>query len=376
MSKICHISTAHISFDPRILFRECSSLTESGFDVSLVIQSDSAEVINGVKIVPLKKTTNRLFRMFVLTWIAFFKALKTKSDIYHFHDPELIFHGVLLRLIGKKVVFDVHENIHLQIKDKDWLPLNKFIAYVYLVFDYIAAKAFYLILAEKSYENHYKRFNAKYIVVYNYPDISFFKNYINSNRYELTHNEIFYSGGIFHNRGIDVIIKALNILHKKEIPFYFHCIGKYTSDYMNEINSMPEYKEIKDFIKFYGYKPINEGYEIAKSCKVGLAILRPIGNYLQSYSTKNFEYMAIGLPTITSNFKLYTDIYDTYPCGVCVNPIDEIEIANAIENIFNNKDGIAQQYSEVGIATAKNYFNWYSEAEKIKNLYLMLLEEK
>lgn len=374
MNKVCHISTAHILYDPRVLYRECSSLVNAGFEVSLVIQADSNQTINGVKIVSLKKTSNRFFRIFFLTWVAFFKALKTKSEIYHFHDPELVFHGLLLKLLGKKVVFDVHENIHLQIKDKEWLPLNKVIANLYLVFDYVASKSFTLILAEKSYVNHYKKFTSNYIVVYNYPDVNFFNEYINEQRSSLTQNQIFYSGGVFHNRGIDVIIKALNILHQKNIPFYFHCIGKYTNEYLEEISNMPEYAAIKDYIKFYGYLPINQGYTIAKNCKVGLAILRPIGNYLQSYSTKNFEYMAIGLPTITSNFKLYTDIYDNYKCGICVNPIDENEIANAIEVIFDNKDGIAQEFSKIGIETANKYFNWTSEAEKINQLYQDLLK--
>lgn len=374
MNKVCHISTAHILYDPRVLYRECSSLVNAGFDVSLVIQADSNQTINGVKIVSLKKTSNRFFRIFFLTWVAFFKALKTKSKIYHFHDPELVFHGLLLKLLGKKVVFDVHENIHLQIKDKEWLPLNKVIANLYLVFDYVASKSFTLILAEKSYVNHYKKFTSNYIIVYNYPDVNFFNEYINEQRSSLTQNQIFYSGGVFHNRGIDVIIKALNILHQKNIPFYFHCIGKYTNEYLEEISNMPEYAAIKDYIKFYGYLPIDQGYTIAKNCKVGLAILRPIGNYLQSYSTKNFEYMAIGLPTITCNFKLYTDIYDNYKCGICVNPIDENEIANAIEVIFDNKDGIAQEFSKIGIETANKYFNWTSEAEKINQLYLNLLK--
>ena len=373
MIKVCHISNVHNLHDPRILYRECTSLVNANFDVSLVIQADKHEIINGVKIIPLKKTNNRVYRMFCLTWVALFKALKTKSKIYHFRDPEFIFHGCILRLLGKKVVFDVHENISLQIKEKDWLPFNKVISKAYIVLDFIASKLFYLVLAEKSYDAHYKKFNAKSIIVYNYPDLPFFKEYINSDRIKRETNEIFYCGGVFHNRGFDVIIKALYLLKQKNIPFYFHCIGRYSSDYLNGIYEMPEYNEIKNQIKFYGYLQLNEAYEISKSCKVGLAILRPIGNYMNSYSTKNFEYMAIGLPTITSNFKLYTDIYDVYPCGICINPVDPKEMMDAMVKIFNNEDNIAKSFSFVGIEVSEKYFNWETESIKIKDLYNNLI---
>lgn len=375
MTKVCHFSTVHILHDPRVLYRECMSLAKHGYDTYLVIQADKAETINGVKIVPLKKRRSRFARIFFSTWVAFFKVLKLKADIYHFHDPELIFHGILLRLLGKTVVFDVHENIYRQIYDKDWLPLRKMVARFYMLFDYLASKCFYLVLAEKSYEAHYARFNARSITVYNYPDIAFFRDYINTSREQLPDNQLFYSGGVFYNRGFDVIVKALAILKQKKIPFFFHCAGKYTPEYMQVLEAMPEFAAIKSQVKFYGYLPLVQGYRIAQSCKIGLAILRPIENYKQSYSTKNFEYMAVGLPTITSNFKLYTDIYDKYPCGLCVNPESEAELAQAIELLLSDK-AMARRFSETGIRASETTFNWDTEFAKIADLYARLLRKK
>ena len=82
--------------------------------------------------------------------------------------------------------------------------------------------------------------------------------------------------------------------------------------------------------------------------------------------------MAIGLPVITSNFKFYKNIIDKYKCGICVNPLDPAEIANAIEYIIKNPI-IAKQMGLNGIKATEEIFNWENEKKKIINLYKNLI---
>ena len=104
--KICHISTVHSHNDDRIFYKECVSLKNAGFDVSFVVKHTENCIIDGVKIVALPISNSRFYRIFILSFIAFFKAFKTKSSVYHFHDPELMFIGILFRILGKKVIYD------------------------------------------------------------------------------------------------------------------------------------------------------------------------------------------------------------------------------------------------------------------------------
>ena len=94
MIKVCQISSAHNTYDTRILLKECCSMAKNGYDVSLVISATKDEDYKGVKIRAIKKYENRFKRMTLTVFSALRKALSTKSKIYHLHDPELFFVGI------------------------------------------------------------------------------------------------------------------------------------------------------------------------------------------------------------------------------------------------------------------------------------------
>ena len=49
-------------------------------------------------------------------------ALAERANIYHFHDSELILVGLLLGLRGKRVIYDVHDDLPRQVLSKRYLP--------------------------------------------------------------------------------------------------------------------------------------------------------------------------------------------------------------------------------------------------------------
>ena len=93
--KVCHLSTVHKAFDTRIFYKECHSIVEAGYDVYLIIQHDKKQIIDGIKVIPIKPAKTRIKRIFITTLQLLVKALKVKAKIYHFHDPELIPVGII-----------------------------------------------------------------------------------------------------------------------------------------------------------------------------------------------------------------------------------------------------------------------------------------
>ncbi len=61
-------------------------------------------------------------RLVLMPMRVFRAGLAEKADIYHFHDPEPVPYGLLLRALGKKVIYDVHEYYKMKLLSKTHIP--------------------------------------------------------------------------------------------------------------------------------------------------------------------------------------------------------------------------------------------------------------
>ena len=112
MKKVVHLTSAHPRYDQRILWRECYSLREHGYDVTLIVNDAQKNEIleNGIKILSTgfvpkgrrQRMTEGVARVYEL-------GMAQDANIYHLHDAELLTIALKLKKQGKRVVFDSHE---------------------------------------------------------------------------------------------------------------------------------------------------------------------------------------------------------------------------------------------------------------------------
>lgn len=371
MHKIVHISTIHPRRDTRIFYRECISLYKKGYYVTLIVADGlGEECFQGVNIIDLGKSKNRITN-FVNTYFNILKRIsELKPDLVHFHDAELMIVGKTIQRKGIPVFYDIHENVAAQILDKKHFPpyLRKPLHYTYRIIERLVVNSFHLILAEDSYRPIYLSKGKSMTVVLNLPEENSFTEFINEKR---TENGIFYIGGVSNERGLDVIIKALHILKKREVNFFMHYIGAISENKLLKINV----KGIEANIKFYGRMDLIEGYALSKKCKVGLAVLKPIKNYVKSYPTKIFEYMSVKLPVITSNFELYKNVVEKHESGFCIDPFSAEELASKIETLLKDET-LVKKMGENGQKAISEKFNSKYEELKLFRIYENVLKTR
>lgn len=368
MTKIVHLTTVHPPFDIRIFHKECKTLARAGYTVSLIAQHEKDEIVEGINIIALPKPCNRLQRIFSLTWTAFQISKKENAAIYHFHDPELIPIGLLLKILTKgKVIYDAHEDISTRILQKFWLPnfSKKVLSQLYSIFERICTNFIDSVITSED-DVAKKLMDVSPTLIYNYPDINMFtispQNIINNKE-----NGILYIGGISKIRGAFQMVKVLEFLN----PIYnihLHLIGPPTPEnIIDELKSLPGY----NYVSVYGRLDIEDAIQYAQKMKIGLALLHPIPNYV-FLPTKLFEYMIMGIPVIVSNVPLWRDIVEINHCGIAVDPYDLSQIASAIEYLLSNPKE-ARKMGENGRRAVIENYNWENEGKKLIRLYEELL---
>ena len=358
---ICHISTVHPAYDDRIFYKQCVGLAEKGFKVHLIAHNNFDEQKNGVFIHAIPFYSSRIRRFILGGAEALFKALKIKADIYQLHDPELIPWGLLLKVFGKKVIFDFHELVASQIDSKEYFKSSfskKTVLWFYLMTEKIAVKWFdVFLLAEDGYKQYFKKKYSKHIskefVIRNYPMVDFIQRF--DKPVKKNHTSIIYVGGLSLHRGIKETIKALEIL---ELPVRFIILGKWeTEEYFEECKKLPGWK----YVDYRGFKLLDDLYNDINEADIGIALLHPIRNYTISLPVKIFEYMALGKPVLMSDFPLWKKTFNDI--GYFADPLNTFDIADKLNAILNNPEE-ASKKGKTGKEMVVKKFNWHNEMQE------------
>ncbi|SEM65538.1 Glycosyltransferase involved in cell wall bisynthesis [Mesobacillus persicus] len=365
--RVCHLTSVHSANDTRIFIKECQSLKKAGHEVFYVVPNMKDTVVSGVKIIGVQSDAKgQIERMRKTTKLVLSKAIEINADVYHFHDPELIPIGLKLKKQGKKVIYDVHEDVPEQILSKQWVPkpLRKSLSTLVRRYERFASRRFDGISAATPYiAERFKTHNENTITIHNYPLLDELASNYND-RVAKTKNTAVYIGGIYVLRGINEMVKAMEKVNE-EMPATFVLAGSFAPPSLEqEVQSLPGFK----FTDFRGFLNRDGIKELLTEADMGLVLLHPEPRFVVSLPIKMFEYMSAGVPVIASNFPLWKDIVQENQCGICVDPLNVQEIADAMKWILNHPEE-AKLMGENGRKAVETVFNWETESQKLEELY-------
>ena len=360
--KVFHITSVHPRYDTRIFKKECISLANAGYDVSLIVcDGQGDEILDKVRILDIGNYNrgNRIRRFLIAPKKIKKIVLENKNvAVVHFHDPELIFLGKDLTKKGIKVIYDSHENVPKQIMSKPYIPVfaRRIISNIVNKLELSSVKKIAAVVTvTEEIQQRFHKINKNTVLVRNYPIIASFSE----PDYRKKNMSFLYAGGVTKIRGALEMSKAGELAQEKI---------KYYGPIESAIEStLKESSGCDIFGNVLQEKLIME----YQKSSVGLCVLHKVPNYLDSYPIKLFEYMASGMAVISSDIPMWKEIIEKFKCGICVNPSDVEEIAKTIIYMKEHPKEV-EQMGRNGRKAVEDCFSWENESIVLDNLYKTL----
>ena len=290
------------------------------------------------------------------------KAIELDCEVYHFHDPELMFTGLALYRKGKKVIVDMHEDHPSYIAEADYIPARKVVAFFYEKLENYAAKRFAGIVTTRQVINdRLAKYNSNIQMITNFPRLE--TNY--KGHKESDTNVIVFAGAVVSNWRHKLIIEAIEDIDNVK----YWLAGPVTDSYLKSLKGLKGWSKVE----FLGEVPYSKVCEMYENATMGVAVYHYCNNMGGKEgnlaNTKMFEFMNFGLPFVCTDFRLWKQIVEQEEkCGICVNPYSKEEITKAIKYLIDHPEERKQMGENARKAAEKSY-NWECQEKLLVGFY-------
>ncbi len=301
------VSTVHNGQDTRVLRRTAIALAAAGHDVAYVTTDPPPPTAldgESIAVVGVDRPDGRLDRMTRIQWQALQATIATDADVVHLHDPELLPTALVLRAMGRGVVFDLHEDLAAQVLLKDWIPsplrpaVQALVRGVELALPRLVDE---VVVADPDLAQRLMdRGVSNVTLVENHPDLS----EMPANAPPRHPRQVVYVGGVTAARGLFTMIDAVRA--SREDPFRLVVGGPFPSP---EVEERARQQAAGLDVEFLGWMPRAQVWDLLLSSSIGLAVLDRTPNYERAQPTKVYEYLAAGLDVIASDFPLWRRLF-------------------------------------------------------------------
>jgi glycosyltransferase involved in cell wall biosynthesis len=358
--RVCVCTVVHHPEDARILHRQIRALLDVGHEITYIAPFRACNVTPWPNLTPVDvpRATGRQRLGAIRAARAALTRHSPYADLILLHDPELLLAlprrlrrgGPENRSGHPVVVWDVHEDTPAALSVKGWLPgpLRPFIRPFVRGMEARAERRHGLILAEPGYLD---RFSLDHPVVPNTTYVS------DSPPPPPVDRRVVYVGQLSLARGTADMIALAKVLHIEGIAV--ELIGSADP----EVRPMLRDAQRAGFLRWYGFVPNDRALRIAEGALAGLSLLHDEPNYRHSMPTKVIEYMAHGVPVITTPIPPAVDIVQPSGSGVVVPFQDPTAALHAIRRLRDDPS-LRAEMGKRGYEAARERFHWPVHAER------------
>jgi glycosyltransferase involved in cell wall biosynthesis len=234
------------------------------------------------------------------------KHLKNSYQFIHVHNiPDfMVFAAVIPKLLGARIILDIHDIIPEFYTSKFNVSNNSFIVKGLLLLEKVSvAFADHVIISNHIWRETLTRRSVKEekcTVMLNYPDSSIFY------RRPRCRNDgkfiIIYPGTLNKHQGVDIAIRAFGHIKDRVADVEFHIYGG--GGEKSSLNALISQLGLEDKVFVKNVLPLEQIVDRMADADLAIVPKRAESFGNEAFSTKIFEFMMLGIPVIVSNTKI------------------------------------------------------------------------
>lgn len=321
--RVLVVTVVHTPLDARIHRRQIGAMTAAGWEVTYAAPwraTGTPPARAGARVVPHELPRARGRRR-----LAALRAARRlvaeqgpRHDLVLLHDPELVLAVVRARGLPPAVL-DVHEDLRASLVDRPWIPgwLRAPARGLARGIERVAERRLHLLLAEEAYA---ARFRRPHPVVRNLPPLPPAPPPPGRDR-------VVYVGRLSRGRGAAELVALARELGADGPRV--ELVGAADADVADLLASARD----DGTLDWHGWLPNDRALARLTGALAGLSLLHDLPNYRGSLPTKIVEYLAAGIPAVTTPLPAAARLVAGADAGVVVGFGDVAGAAEAVRGL-------------------------------------------
>ena len=316
------LTVVHHPADARIRHRQIAALLDAGWEVTYAAPWAGYDLprpseVPGLRAVEAVRAVGRHRVAALRSARGVLRRLGPRHDVVVLHDPELLLATVGIRSLPP-VVWDVHEDTSAAVEVRSWLPerLRGPAAAGVRSLERWAEKRFALILADAQYADRFRR---SHPVVPNTTWVPADPPPAGSRPGDP--HRVVYLGSVTLERGVQEMIEVAGRLRSRTgRRVRLGVLGPAHGPATALLRGASE----EGLLTWSGFVPNDEALARLDGALAGLSLLHDVANFRPSMPTKVVEYLAHGVPAITTPLPVAAGLVRRSDGGVVV-PFGDVD---------------------------------------------------
>lgn len=346
------VTVVHDPEDARIRHREIAALRRAGHRVTLAapFRGYGRDVPQDPRGIDLPRATGRDRLRALRAAAGVLRSEGPGADITLLHDPELLLAlPAAPAAVRRRAVWDVHEDTAAALSLKSWLPepARPAVRGAVVLAERLAERGLRLLLAEDSYA---ERFRRPHPVVPNSVLVP------EAEPPPPGSDRAVYVGALTRARGALDMVEAGRLLRPDVAVHLIGPADRHVEPVLRAAHAAGD-------VVWHGFVPNDRALALVEGAAAGLALLHDEPNYARSRPTKVMEYMARGVPTVTTPNPTSVETVERHGCGLVVPFADPPAVAAAVRRLATSPD-LRLRLGAAGRRAAVEHYDWRRDGER------------